>query len=178
MSETAPEPRAAEANPRLAQLEILGRQPDLPGRRLSGVRYWAWSAFTASPYNLPARTRISPAGSAIKTVIVAPGSLPDVAGPLLLHQIRRAVDPHTDIPKRETPLDVGYTVKRGDCLSKFASNFGLKWQSILWANTATLKTIRITCSPVKRCTSSPSTALSTSGRKRTPWIRRRRFQPR
>jgi murein DD-endopeptidase MepM/ murein hydrolase activator NlpD len=137
MSETVPEPRASEESPTWRNWKFwAGSLVSLAA--VSAIGYWAWTAFTASPYNITNPSPVS-AGSAATIVAFDPGSLPDVPGSLTSFQIRRAVDPHTVIPERGSDWVSEYVVKRGDSLSKIATSFGLKWQSILWANTATLK---------------------------------------
>jgi LysM repeat protein len=138
MSETAPDPSAAEESPAWRNWKFwAGSLVSLAA--VSVLGFWAWKAFTASPYNLSSSTRVSAGGTPIATVELDPGALPNVSASSYSLQIHRAVDPHTDIPDRGSSWVTEYTVERGDSLSAIAAKFDLTWQSILWGNSETLK---------------------------------------
>ncbi|MBN2084991.1 MAG: peptidoglycan DD-metalloendopeptidase family protein [Anaerolineales bacterium] len=138
MSETAPEPCPAEETPAWRNWKFwAGSLVSLAV--FSAIGYWAWQAFTASPYNLTSPNPVSGAGSEIPTVVIDPEALPDVSASSYSVQIRRSVDPHTEIPERGSSWVTEYTVMRGDSLSTIAEKFHLTWQSILWGNSETLK---------------------------------------
>jgi murein DD-endopeptidase MepM/ murein hydrolase activator NlpD len=106
---------------------------------VSAVGYWAWNAFTASPLNPTVPTPVAMAGTPLSQATVDPGSLPELDRSSYSYLINRVVDPHTDIPNRGSSWVTEYVIQRGDSLSSIAEKFHLKWQSIMWANTATLK---------------------------------------
>jgi murein DD-endopeptidase MepM/ murein hydrolase activator NlpD len=137
MSESAPEPRAAEETPAWRNWKFwAGSLVSLAA--VSAIGYWAWNAFTASPFNISSPSPRA-AGSSATAAAIDPGSLPDVPGSLTSFQIRRAVDPHTVIPERGSDWVSEYTVQRGDSLSKIAEKFKLKWETILFGNTDSLQ---------------------------------------
>jgi murein DD-endopeptidase MepM/ murein hydrolase activator NlpD len=106
---------------------------------VAAVGYWAWNAFNTSPYGI-AKPVPSPIVGTPAAVVLDPGTgLPSVSGSSYSIDIIRAVDPHTNIPDRGSNWVTEYTVVRGDNLSSIADKFHLKWQTILWGNTATLK---------------------------------------
>jgi murein DD-endopeptidase MepM/ murein hydrolase activator NlpD len=138
MSETAPDPRGVEEIPAWRNWKFwAGSLITLAA--LSGLGYWAWQVFSAGASTPATPNPVAGAGSPAPTVSLDLNALPDVSDYAYSLQIRRTVDPHTNIPDRGSDWVAEYTVKRGDSLSKIATIFGLKWQSILWANTATLK---------------------------------------
>ncbi len=137
MSETVPEPRTAEEPPAWSNWKFwAGSLVSLAA--VSALGYWAWNAFAASPDDLAGPNPV-PAGSSVATAAIDPDSLPDLSVSLFSVQIRRVVDPHTTIPERGSDWVTEYTIERGDSLAKIADKFKLNWQSIMWANTATLK---------------------------------------
>jgi murein DD-endopeptidase MepM/ murein hydrolase activator NlpD len=138
MSETESEPRAAkESTPWRNWKFWAGSLISLAA--LSAVGYWAWTAFSASPYNLSVPTPVAAAETPAEISAVDPGPLPNISGIAYSVQIHRTVDPHTDIPDRGSSWVTEYTVQRGDSLSSIAEQFGLNWETILWGNTDTLK---------------------------------------
>ncbi len=138
MSESAPEPRAAEVTPAWRNWKFwAGSLVSLAA--VSAIGYWAWQAFSTSPYNLSSPTQVSAAGSGVPTVALDPGSLPDLSGSSFSVQINRSVDPHTNIPDRGSDWVSEYTVQRGDSLSVIADKFKLKWETILFGNTDSLQ---------------------------------------
>ncbi len=65
----------------------------------------------------------------------------DLGGPIVVDQVVIApeADPYTNIPSRERRGVITYTVQAGDTLFGIASQFGLRPESILWANYDTLQ---------------------------------------
>jgi murein DD-endopeptidase MepM/ murein hydrolase activator NlpD len=136
MTETVPEQQPGEEVPAyrnwkfwagsLVTLAIVG-----------ALGYWAWNIFAASPYGPEATVSGAPETPA--AAVHPDAALPSVAGSLYSAEIIRTVDPHTSIPTRTSAWVTEYVVQRGDSLSSIAAKFDLSWQSILWANTATLK---------------------------------------
>ena len=138
MSETAPEPRAAKEIPSWRNWKFwAGSLISLAA--VSAVGYWAWNAFTARPYDLAGPGSLATAFPASQAA-VNPDSLPSIAGMISYSvQIHRTVEPHTNIPDRGSSWVTEYTVQSGDSLSSIAAQFDLKWETILWGNTNTLK---------------------------------------
>jgi hypothetical protein len=105
---------------------------------LLAVGYWGWNAFNASPFGV-VQTVARPVVGTPAEGAAPDASLPSVSGHVYSADIFRAVDPHTIIPERGSSWVTQYVIQIGDSLSSIAKEFGLQWQSILWANTATLK---------------------------------------
>jgi murein DD-endopeptidase MepM/ murein hydrolase activator NlpD len=98
------------------------------------------TAAASNPASKPANTRVL-------NSITAPASndegyiLTGQGGPILIDQIVVApqANPYTDIPSRERRGVITYTVQSGDTLFGIAGQFGLRPESILWANYDTLQ---------------------------------------
>jgi murein DD-endopeptidase MepM/ murein hydrolase activator NlpD len=137
MSESVSEPRPEAEIPAyrnwkfwagsLATLLVVG-----------ALGYWAWNIFNASPYG-PSAPVLQPTMETPGNAIDPDTSLPVVSASVFSAEIMRTVEPHTDIPDRGSAWVSEYVVQRGDSLSSIAALFDLTWQSILWANTDTLK---------------------------------------
>lgn len=61
-------------------------------------------------------------------------TLPPLAVESAPQAIERAVIPHTDLPAMPREKVIKYTVQRGDTIFGIAEKFGLKPETILWAN--------------------------------------------
>jgi murein DD-endopeptidase MepM/ murein hydrolase activator NlpD len=105
-----------------------------------GVGVWAWSVFNAAPAG-PAKPTTAGAADTVQPPLQnGVSSIPTVVSSSAYgSNISRLVDPHTDIPERGTSWVTEYVVQRGDTLSGIAEQFHLKWETILWGNTDTLK---------------------------------------
>ncbi len=95
---------------------------------------------------IPARKDVSPApiqaaqAAALPATpeAVAPPPLPDISADAPPDGLRRQVTLDTTIPSRPRVDVITYTVQTGDTLFGIADKFGLKPESILWANYDTL----------------------------------------
>jgi hypothetical protein len=138
MSETAPDPRTAEEIPAWRNWKFwAGSLISLAA--ISGLGYWAWQVFSVTPDALAGLNPTAGSGSPAPTVILDPNALPEVSDSAYSFQIRRTVDPHTDIPDRGSDWVSEYVIQKNDSLGKIAEKFGLTWMSILWANTDLLQ---------------------------------------
>jgi murein DD-endopeptidase MepM/ murein hydrolase activator NlpD len=85
----------------------------------------------------------SPDPKVIKPTVAATSSavtdavLPELA-PVRLAALSRASELHTDIPKRPNAEGQNYVVENGDSVFAIAKYFGLKPETILWANYSVL----------------------------------------
>jgi murein DD-endopeptidase MepM/ murein hydrolase activator NlpD len=98
-----------------------------------------------------ARTTAAASGSTKRTIAVAPPATPGdggevyisfgQGGPIVVDQIVVApqANPYTAIPSRERRGIITYTVQAGDTLFGIAAQFGLRPESVLWANYDTLE---------------------------------------
>ncbi len=94
-----------------------------------------------NPANKSASTRVLNAVTAPTLSNDENINLNGQGGPILIDQIVVApqANPYTDIPNRERRGVITYTVQAGDTLFGIAGQFGLRPESILWANYDTLE---------------------------------------
>ncbi len=105
---------------------------------------WAMRAFNI-PAALENASREASDALAAAPATTAPGNYPSTLPPLYTqdsvppNSVRRLIRLHTTIPTRPRVDVITYTVQPGDSVFGIAEQFGLRPESILWANSATLR---------------------------------------